>query len=247
MNRIGLIGFGAFGRFAAVHLRAHAEVVACDLRDLSAAASELGVGWSSLEEVARRPVVVLAIPVQSYDDVLPVLAREVSTDAVVVDTASVKVEPLRKLATALPRGVEIIGTHPMFGPQSGRSGIRGLKVVLCAEPTPRSRWLRRFLSRMLGLAVLERAPEEHDREIAHIQGLTHLMAKALRGLELPDPELATVAYKHMLQIEENLREDSDALFLTIQRHNPCVREARQALRRRLDELEEWIEGGEGAP
>ena len=242
--RVGLIGFGAFGRFAASHLRAHVDLVACDRIDRSADADALGVGWASLEEAAGQPVVVLAIPVQSYDDALPVLAAAVAPDALVIDTASVKVEPLRRLAQALPAGVEVIGTHPMFGPQSGRSGIRGLKVVLCAEATPRSRWLRRFLSRRLGLEVLERTAEQHDRELAHIQGLTHLMAKALRGLELPDPELATVAYQHMLQIEQNLREDSDALFLTIQRHNPFVRDARQALRRRLDELEEWIERDE---
>jgi prephenate dehydrogenase len=245
MIRLGLVGFGAFGRFAARHLREHFEVTACDLRDLSSVASELGVGWAPLEEVAKCPVVVLAIPVQSYDDVIPVLAAGLSRTALVVDTASVKLEPLGKLARGLPAGVEVIGTHPMFGPQSGRGGIRGLKVVVCARPTPRSRRLRRFLSRELGLEVLERTPEEHDREIAHIQGLTHLMAKALRGLELPDPQLATIAYHHMLKIEENLREDSDALFLTIQRHNPYVRDARLALRRRLEELEEWIEGADG--
>jgi prephenate dehydrogenase len=241
MNRIGLVGFGSFGRFAARHLRAHAEILACDRDDHAAAARELGVAWGSLADAAACPVVVLAVPVQSYPEVLPVLAGAVRPGALVIDTASVKVEPLRLLGAALPAGAEVIGTHPMFGPQSGRHGIRGLKVVLCDGRTPRARWLRRFLSQRLGLEVLERSAEEHDREIAYIQGLTHLMAKALREIKLPDLELATTAYRHLLQIEENLREDSDALFLTIQRHNPYVHEARRELRRRLDEIEEWIE------
>ncbi|HVS14718.1 MAG TPA: prephenate dehydrogenase/arogenate dehydrogenase family protein [Thermoanaerobaculia bacterium] len=242
MARLGLVGFGAFGRFAARHLQEHADIVACDRADHSAAARALGVEWGTAAEVASCPVVMLAIPVQSYPDALPALAQALAPGALVIDTASVKVEPLRLLAAALPAGVEVIGTHPMFGPQSGRHGIRGLKLVLCDGRTPRARWLRRFLSQRLGLEVLERSAEEHDREIAYIQGLTHLMAKALREIKLPDLELATTAYRHLLQIEENLREDSDALFLTIQRHNPYVREARRELRRRLDEIEEWIEG-----
>jgi prephenate dehydrogenase len=242
--RLGLVGFGSFGRFAARHLRAHADVLACDRDDHSASARDLGVAWGSLAEAAARPVVVLAVPVQSYGEVLPVLAGCLDPGALVVDTASVKVEPLRLITNAVPRGVEVIGTHPMFGPQSGREGIRGLKVVLCAPATPRTRWLRRFLSRRLELQVLEMSAEAHDREIAYIQGLTHLMAKALREIKLPDPALATTAYHHMLQIEEVLRDDSDALFLTIQRHNPFVAEARRELRRRLDEIEQWIEGVE---
>lgn len=126
----------------------------------------------------------------------------------------------------------------MFGPQSGKHGITGLKVVLC--PVRGRSGLRHFLETVLALEVLEMTAEEHDRQMAYIQGLTHWVARALREIHMPDLQLATPAYRHLLSIEEILRQDTDALFLTIQRENPFASEARDELRTRLVELEQWI-------
>ena len=45
----------------------------------------------------------------------------------------------------------------------------------------------------------------------------------------------------MMKIEENLRHDSDDLFLTIARENPFAADARRELSERLREIEETIE------
>ena len=71
------------------------------------------------------------------------------------------------------------------------------------------------------------------------------MAKALREIRLPALELSTPAYRHLLKIEEILREDSDDLFLTIQKENPFAAEARSELKRRLAAIEDWIENKNG--
>ena len=68
------------------------------------------------------------------------------------------------------------------------------------------------------------------------------MAKALRELRVPDLELATPAYRHLLRIEEILREDSSELFMTIERENPFAAEARRSLLEKLNELERQITG-----
>jgi prephenate dehydrogenase len=239
--RVGLIGFGAFGRFAASHLRHEVDLVVCDREDCSEDAHALGVAWGDLATVASCSVVVVAVPVPSLESVLESIAPLLRPGALVVDVASVKMRPIELLARLLPASVDWVGTHPMFGPQSGRNGIAGLKVALCAPRARRERLVRRFLERRYGLDVLPMTAERHDHEIAYIQGLTHWVAKALREIELPDPRLATTAYRHLLAIEEILRDDSDALFLTIQRDNPFVGEARHALMRRLLEIEHWIE------
>ncbi|HUP24382.1 MAG TPA: prephenate dehydrogenase/arogenate dehydrogenase family protein [Thermoanaerobaculia bacterium] len=242
---LGIIGFGAFGRFLAKHLSERFAVVVTDLRPLAEAAATLGVRWAGLAEVAAQPNLVFAVPVQDLEAAALAARRFLRTGARVYDVASVKVKPLRVLDEILPRDASLLGLHPMFGPQSGRDGIQGLKVVLCRPPGPRRaaapRAVRRVLEAQLGLRVWELTPERHDHQMAHIQGLTHWFARALREIELPSPELATVAYQHMLAIEENLRYDSDALFLTIQRENPFGAAARAELRRRLEELERWIE------
>ena len=84
------------------------------------------------------------------------------------------------------------------------------------------------------------SPEKHDSEMAYIQGLTHWMAKALREIKLPDLGLATPAYQHLLKIEENLRDDSSALFRTIQAENPFASKARAELMAKLREIDRDI-------
>jgi prephenate dehydrogenase len=242
---LGVVGFGAFGRFLAQHLRERFSVVVTDRRPLQAEAGALGVRWGELDEVAAQPDVVFAVPVQDLDAAARAARPFLPERVRVYDVASVKTKPLHLLDELLPPHAALLGLHPMFGPQSGRHGLRGLKVVSCRPPAPRRaaapRAVRRLLERDLGLHVFEMTPERHDHQMAYIQGLTHWFARALREIELPSPELATVAYQHMLAIEENLRFDSDALFLTIQRENPFGGTARADLRRRLEELERWIE------
>ncbi len=242
---IGVVGLGSFGRFLVRHLGARFDVQVWDRRDLSAEAAALGARWTGLEGCAGCDIVIPAVPVQDLDGLIADLAPRLAPGTLVVDVASVKVKPLRILEQRLPRQVQFIGTHPMFGPQSGRGGIRGLKVVLCLPERPvdseRVEAVRAFLESDLELQVLEMSAEEHDSEMAYIQGLTHWMAKALREIHVPDPALGTVAYRHMMKIEENLRDDSDDLFLTIARENPFAAEARRELRERLREIEEAIE------
>jgi prephenate dehydrogenase len=44
-----------------------------------------------------------------------------------VDVTSVKVKPLEIIEKYFPKDkFQILGTHPMFGPQSGASGIKKL-------------------------------------------------------------------------------------------------------------------------
>jgi prephenate dehydrogenase len=223
---LGVVGFGAFGRLLAEHLGDRFAIVVTDRLPLEREATIAGVRWGGLREVAGQPHVVFAVPVQDLESAARAAAPLLRSRARVYDVASVKSKPLALLDRLLPKDASILGLHPMFGPQSARSGLSGLKVVLCRPPAGRRaaapRTVRRLLEREFGLAVLEMTPERHDHQMAYIQGLTHWFARALREIELPSPELATVAYQHMLAIEENLRFDSDALFLTIQRENPSA-------------------------
>lgn len=242
---IGIVGLGSFGRFLAGHLGPRFEIQVWDRRDLEPRAAALGLPWTSLEACAGCDVVIPAVPVQDLEPLLERLAPHLKPDSLVVDVASVKIKPTELLERLLPPEVQFIGTHPMFGPESGRRSIDGLKVVLCLPDRPvdphRVEAVRGFLESDLGLEVIEMPAEQHDAEMAYIQGLTHWMAKALREIHVPDPALGTVAYRHMMKIEENLRHDSDDLFLTIARENPFAADARRELSERLREIEESIE------
>jgi prephenate dehydrogenase len=241
-DQLAIFGFGAFGRFMAAHLCAHFEVLVHDTIPIEQAAADLGVRAATLEQAASAPIVVLSVPAQSLEQLLLALRGRICPDAMVLDVCSVKLKPLELMRRLLPPSCRIIGTHPLFGPQSGKDGIAGLPIALCPATDDLSAItnVRAFLSDTLQLRVVETSPDEHDRQMAYVQGLTHLLARALSELSLPETELRTVAYQRLLDMRANLHQDSDALFQTIEKENPYAAAARAALRNQLDLLEQRL-------
>lgn len=237
---LSVLGFGAFGRFMASHVRSHFEVRACDVIDCSASANETSVQAVSLDDAARADVLVLAVPVQRMEQLLRELAPLLAgRSTLVIDVASVKVKPIALMRDLLPPETEIIGTHPLFGPQSGKNGIEGLPITFCPVRASEERiaCVRDFLASTLKLRVLDVSPEEHDRQMAYVQGLTHLVARAAAALELPQTDLATVAYRRFAEMSESLAGDSWELFKTIENENPFAAEVRRRFAENIAEIE----------
>ncbi len=241
---LAIIGFGQFGQFMVPHLRDHFDLRVTNRSDKSAVARALNLPYVTFEEAAEAEVVVLCMPVQNMEATLERIAPRLRDDVLLLDVASVKIGPVELMRAHAPAAAEIVSLHPMFGPQSGRHGIADLKCVLCDVRTRPAHYqtLRAFLAGTLKLHVLEMTPARHDEEIAYIQGLTHWISRAVRMMHLPDVSMSTPAYEHFLQIGEILRDDSLALFRTIERENPYADEVRRQFMAKLAELEEQIRG-----
>jgi Prephenate dehydrogenase len=113
-------------------------------------------------------VVILAVPVGEMRGVAQRLAPHLMPGALVLDVGSVKVEPASIMLETLPGHVEIVATHPLFGPVSARAGLRGARIAICPL---RGRRLRvAAFCRRLGLDVILTTPEQHDRDAAEVQG-----------------------------------------------------------------------------
>lgn len=235
-----ILGYGAFGRFVCSHLHARFHVQVFDIADRAAEAAAANLKYSSFSDAALADIVVLAIPVQRMEHLLRQLAPLLaSRSSLVIDVASVKVKPIALMRDLLPPETQIIGTHPLFGPQSGKNGIEGLPIAFCPVRASEERiaCVRSFLSNTLKLRVLDVSPEEHDRQMAYVQGLTHLVSRAAAALELPRTELATIAYKRFAEMSESLAGDSWELFKTIENENPFASAVRAEFVRHLTELE----------
>lgn len=223
--RLGLIGFGAFGRLTAQHLASSFEVIAHD------PAATNGEGVATLTDratAAACPVVVLAVPVGALEETLQAIKPHLRPDALVIDVGSVKVKPARAMQAALPPGVRIVGTHPLFGPQSARDGIAGLRVAVCEVRGGKdARRVAAFCRRALKLRVFQVTPEEHDREAATVQGLTHLIARVLLKMEPLPTRMTTASFERLMQAVDMVRHDSPAVFRAIERDNPYAAEVRE--------------------
>lgn len=235
--RLGIIGFGQFGRFMARHLAPHFDVLVCDAGDYSAAAADIGVRWAGFDEIASCEIVVFAVPLGALESVVKAASSLLQPGTLCLDVCSVKIEPVRIMLDQLPESVDIVGTHPLFGPQSGREGIEGLRVAVCPVRGSRAESVSKFLNEKLELRVFEKSPEEHDREMAHVQALTHFVARALDELHVEGSELATVSYEELMRAARLVSEDSWELFRTIQVGNPFAESKRRSFIETLVDLE----------
>ena len=128
---IGIIGYGRFGRLAARHLSGDYPVLVCGRRDLSQENMPEGVRVASFHDVCNQRIVIPCMPISSFKEVLAAAAPLMRPDALVADVCSVKEKPVRWMKAALPETVSILGTHPMFGPDSASAGLEGMKIALC--------------------------------------------------------------------------------------------------------------------
>ncbi len=128
---LGLVGFGAFGRLTALHLSRHFDVLAHDPAHPEGRDPATGAALVTLAEAARCPVVVLAVPVAALPEACAAVRPHLRKGALVLDVGSVKVVAAEAMLAGLPAHVDIVATHPLFGPQSARDGLRGLKVAVC--------------------------------------------------------------------------------------------------------------------
>ena len=239
----GIYGLGRFGTFWSERLARHAEVKAYSRRSTAAPA---GVELVSEERLLDCPVLVLCVAISAMEQVLGRIRDRIPPGVTVMDTCSVKAHPTRLMAELLPDDTRIVGTHPMFGPDSGRESIAGLPMVLCPiriDPEPLARWERFFTGLDLSVVVMD--PEAHDREAAFTQGVTHYVGRVLAEMNLRESGIAPLGYQRLLSIVEQTCNDPWQLFADLQRFNPHTAEMRSRLvdafrtiAARLDELQD---------
>jgi prephenate dehydrogenase len=123
--------------------------------------------------------------------------------------------------------VDLVATHPLFGPQSARNGLAGLRLVVCPIRGDRAEKVAAF-GRSLGLTVTVTTAEEHDREMAYVQALTHLIGRSLVNLGIPDEQLKTPSYQHLLELCALIGGDTFELFSAIQTLNPYAAEVAES-------------------
>lgn len=144
---IGLIGFGRFGQFIARTFQKYGRVVVTSRSDYTEIANGMGVKYLPLDDPDRflgedLDVIVVATSILSFESTISSLAPAIrkyldakaQTGAVargplIVDVLSVKEHARQIMLDLLPPECDILCTHPMFGPDSGKDGWGGLNFV----------------------------------------------------------------------------------------------------------------------
>lgn len=230
---LALFGFGAFGRLLAPLLATETSLVICDP---ARQAEVVAAGYPSVppEEAARADILLLAVPLVALPGLLRQLAPLLRPGQLVIDTCSVKEEPARLMQSLLPEAVELIGSHPMFGPASAARGIAGAQLVLCPLRGQGWRRLAAHLRGRHGLRVIIASPEEHDAQAALSQGLTHLLGRAMAGMG-PTPRIRTRSFELMMEALSMVTGDAPDVYEAVTGANRHLGPLRARLARALAE------------
>lgn len=225
---MGIVGFGRFGRFAASHLRNYFDLSVFDRDDRLAEAQEIGVRIEPLQKVAKSSIVLLCVPISQIRSVLMEIVPHLVENSLVVDTCSVKGYPVFQMETILPSHVEILGTHPLFGPDSAARGLQGKKIVLCPIRIRDLSTVKSFLNR-LGLNVLISSPQNHDCLMASTQVIVQFLGRAFLEIGLTRQDMATPGYETLINILDVVQNDTWELFRDLQTFNRFAKEMREKL------------------
>ncbi len=131
----------------------------------------LGEGPSAIEVASRNDLVIVAVPIDITVDVVKAVAPFVRKGACLMDITSIKRPPLEAMLEAAPDGVDVVATHPMFGPHG--IDFDRQKVVLCKGRGDASFARVKKLFESFGAETIEATAEEHDAQMALIQVLVH--------------------------------------------------------------------------
>jgi prephenate dehydrogenase len=240
---IGIIGFGRFGRLMAHYLSPDCQVRAHDPGVKPEAIASAGAAPAAIGDACRSDIVILAVPISQLQSLLSAIRPHLKPGSLVVDVCSVKEQPVRWMQDLLPETVDILGTHPMFGPDSAADSLEGRKIVLCPVRIGDQRLAKvKHYLKSKGLALIETSAEDHDRQIAVSLALTHTIGRSLAQFGAQPQAIDTEGYRRLLRILEVVENDTWQLFEDMNRYNPYAQDAREAFITALNAIEGKLRG-----
>jgi len=211
---------------------------------------KLGVEYCPDNVRAARDsdIVIISVPIENTLDVIREVAPIMRRGSLLVDVTSVKEEPARLMEELAPEGVDVLPTHPMFGPRI--RSLAGQVVVL--TPLRRSKWVDRAVSFLKehGARVLVTSPVKHDRMMSVVQVLTHFayisIALTIRDLSVDVREsrrFASPIYNLMLDTIARIVSQNPYLAYSIQVYNRYGEDVRKAFVGAVKRLEDLLRHG----
>lgn len=243
-------GYGGMGRvFARLFKSEGCDVVITGPTEKKGveASSELGVEYrkDNVLGVKDADVVVITVPIAVTAKTIEEVAPHVKKGALLMDLTSVKGWPCELMAKYAKADVEVVGTHPVFGPRVG--SVEGQIFVLTPVRGERwYAWLKDILSRNKA-RIIESTPAEHDEVMSVVQGLTHFtyisVGKTLKDIGFDvkrSRQFSSPIYDLMLDMVGRIIGQDPHLYAEIQMQNPRVPLVHKAYLKAASELSEVV-------
>jgi len=212
IERLAVIGLGLIGGSFALALRRAGAVGRIIGAGRSAKSAAEALEHGLVDEIAAGPgeavegadFVLVATPVGQMEAVFAAIAPRLSPQAVVTDGGSTKRDVVAAARRALgPALARFVPGHPVAGaersgPSAAQAGLyEGRRVVLTPLPENRAESVERVAAawRACGARVHSMDTAEHDRVLAAVSHLPHVLAYALVETVISDPR-AELLWEH---------------------------------------------------
>ena len=208
---------------------------------------KIGVDYiqDNVKAASTADIVVIAVPIDITSRVIMEIAPEMKVGSLLLDVTSVKIGPSSVMEEFAAPGVEVLPTHPMFGPRI--RSLDGQVVVL--TPVKTGKWydkVYKFLESE-NSRVIVTTPEIHDKMMSIVQGLTHFayisIASTIEKLDIDVKEsrkFASPIYNLMLDTIARITAQNPYLVYSIQTNNSFIKEAHDTFLETFLELKDMV-------
>ncbi|MEB2847715.1 prephenate/arogenate dehydrogenase family protein [Rhizobiales bacterium RZME27] len=196
-NRIALIGIGLIGSSIARDVKelglANDVVISSRSAETLKRAEGLQLGThyvsSAAEAVKDADLVIVSVPVGSSGAVAEQIAPNLKPGAILTDVGSTKASVIAQMAPFVPDGVHFIPGHPLAGteksgPDAGFAGLfRDRWCIFTPLPDTDAEALEKLKAFWiaLGSRVDDMDPQHHDKVLAIVSHLPHIIAYNIVG------------------------------------------------------------------
>ena len=172
---------------------------------------------SLVSAILKTDYVLLCTPTKNTPEIIRLIAKEMMHDSYLIEISSQKSKTSQTL-TKTPSKVNPICIHPMFGP--GIKKIDGKNIIIIpVKDVKKELAVTKLLFPKANFVTIDAT--EHDKKIAVILGLTHLVNVAFANILAKDEKnsltekMSGTTFKMQRIVTESILTESPALIETI--------------------------------
>jgi len=231
MKKITIIGAGGqMGQWFAKYFSSQGfEVTGYDSEN-KVSGKDIKISESLVGGILKADYVVLCTPTRRTPEIIRLIAKEMKRDTYLIEISSEKSKVVSSLSK-MPAKINPICIHPMFGP--GTKTIKGQNIIsVPIKDAKKELTVTKALFEGANFVTIDAA--EHDKKIAVILGLTHLMNLVFANIISKDEKMnltekmSGTTFRVQKTLAESIMTESPELIETIIA-NPEIRRVAEEL------------------
>lgn len=223
---IGIIGNGRFGNLLFQTFENHLKNT--EIKIFSRKKIPDSKTFFTLEEVAACDIVIPAVPISEFESTVKRISKFLKPESLIIDVCSVSVHPAEVLLRNTSKNIDLLSTHPMFGPDSTKNGttFENLKFIFKKLRVTNEERADGFLNfwKDLGCNLIELSPEEHDKQAAYTHAYAFLIGKIGVLMNIRRNHISTKGFEGLLYNQTAVENDTSQLFNDMMTYNPYVKQ-----------------------